>query len=271
FYGLPSSSSHALIGGVCGALLVSVGTAGIRGHGLIVKFLVPAVVAPALAFVVAGIVIVVIYRVVSHRRPGPVVRGLRNGQIACSALLSLAHGANDAQKTMGVISLALVAHGDFSARHFHVPSWVVVASATAIALGTYAGGWRIIRTVGARIIKMDSAQGFAAEAAGAAVILASSRFGYPLSSTQVISGAVMGAGAAKRLSAVRWGVAGDIVAAWILTLPAAAALGALVYGLASLFGSGALGPALISLAAVVALTAGFAGRRGGGAAAPAGA
>ncbi|HEY8764891.1 MAG TPA: inorganic phosphate transporter [Solirubrobacteraceae bacterium] len=150
---------------------------------------------------------------------------------------------------MGVISLALVAHGDFSARHFHVPMWVVVASATAIALGTYAGGWRIIRTVGARIIKMDSAQGFAAEAAGSAVILASSHFGYPLSSTQVISGAIMGAGAAKRLSAVRWGVAGDIVAAWILTLPAAAALGALVYGAANVFGSGALGPALISLAA----------------------
>jgi PiT family inorganic phosphate transporter len=271
FYGLPSSSSHALIGGVAGALLVSVGTAGIKGHGLIVKFLIPAVLAPALAFVVAGVVIVVIYRVVARRRPGPVMRTLRHGQIACSCLLSLAHGANDAQKTMGVIALALVAHGDFSAHNFHVPTWVVVVSATAMALGTYAGGWRIIRTVGARIIKMDSAQGFAAEAAGAVVILASSHFGYPLSSTQVISGGVIGAGAAKRLSAVRWGVAGNIVAAWILTLPAAAALGALAYGLAEIFGHGALGPALISLLAVAALTAGLAGRRGERTAAPAGA
>jgi inorganic phosphate transporter, PiT family len=271
FYGLPSSSSHALIGGVTGALLVAVGISGINVHGLMFKFLLPAVVAPALAFVVAGAAIVVIYRLVAHRRPGPVVRALRNGQIACSALLSLAHGANDAQKTMGVISLALVAHGDFSARHFHVPTWVVIVSAAAIALGTYAGGWRIIRTVGARIIKMDSAQGFAAEAAGAAVILVSSHFGYPLSSTQVISGGVMGAGAAKRLSAVRWGVAGDIVAAWILTLPAAAALGGLAYGLANIFGSGALGPALISVLALAMLTAIFATRRGGSTAAPAGA
>lgn len=250
FYGLPSSSSHALIGGVVGALLVAVGGAGINGHGLVFKFLIPAVLAPLIAFAVAGAAIMLIYRVVARRRPGPVVRTLRHGQIACSALLSLAHGTNDAQKTMGVISLALVAHGDIAASRFHVPAWVVVAAASAMALGTYAGGWRIIRTVGSRIINMDSAQGFAAEGAGAAVILASSHFGYPLSSTQVISGAVMGAGAAKRLSAVRWGVAGNIGAAWVLTLPGAGALGCVAYLLASVFGSGALGPVLISLAAL---------------------
>ena len=189
-----------------------------------------------------------IYRLVGRRRPGVVTRGFRLGQIFSSSALSLAHGTNDAQKTMGVIGLALVAHGDVSARHFHVPTWVVVAG-TAIALGTYAGGWRIIRTVGTRIIKMDAAQGFAAQGAGAAVILASSHFGYPLSSTHVISGGVIGAGAAKRLSAVRWGVAGNIVAAWVLTLPAAGVFGAAAYWVQERLGPGALGPLLVTLAA----------------------
>ena len=177
--------------------------------------MLPALIAPISAFVVAGVAIVLIYRLVGRRRPGAVTRGFRLGQLVSGSLLSLAHGTNDAQKTMGVIGLALVAHGDISASHFHVPTWVVIAAALAIALGTYAGGWRIIRTVGTRIINMDSAQGFAAEGAGAAVILASSHFGYPLSSTHVISGGVTGAGAAKRLSAVRWGLAGNIAVAWV--------------------------------------------------------
>ncbi len=142
---------------------------------------------------------------------------------------------------MGVITLALVANGNLSSEGFEVPTWVIVSAASAIALGTYTGGWRIIKTMGTRIIKMDSAQGFSAQGAGAAVILASSHFGYPLSTTQVIAGGVMGAGAGKRLSAVRWGVAGDIVTAWLLTLPAAAAIGALTYGFVELF-PGAVGP-----------------------------
>ena len=154
---------------------------------------------------------------------------------------------------MGVITLALVAHGSVSAQHFHVPAWVVVSAASAIALGTYAGGWRIIRTVGTRIIKMDIAQGFTAQGAGAAVILASSHFGYPLSTTHVISGGMMGAGAAKRFSAVRWGVAGNIAAAWLLTLPAAGLAGAVAYGVANIFGTGALGPILITILAIGAL------------------
>src|SRR5207237_5064992 len=133
------------------------------------------------------------------------------GQLFTGSLFSFAHGTNDAQKTMGVIVLALIAHGDFTEAHFHVPTWVKVSAATAIALGTYAGGWRIIRTMGSRIIKMDAAQGFSAQGSGAAVILAASHVGFPLSTTHVISGGVMGAGAAKRLSAVRWGVAGNIV------------------------------------------------------------
>src|SRR5258708_2089546 len=241
FVGLPSSSSHALIGAVSGAMLAAVGSGGIRGQALVRSVIAPGVVAPVLAFAVAGISIVIIYRIVGRRRPGIVTDGFRIGQVVSTGMLSLAHGTNDAQKTMGVITLALLAHGSLSAQHFHVPTWVIVSSASAIALGTYAGGWRIIRTVGTRIIKMDIAQGFTAQGAGAAVILASSHFGYPLSTTHVISGGIMGAGAAKRLSAVRWGVAGNIAAAWILTIPAAGLAGALTFAVTDIFGSGVLG------------------------------
>jgi inorganic phosphate transporter, PiT family len=168
---------------------------------------------------------------------------------------------------MGVISLALVAHGDVSPNHFHVPTWVVVSAASALALGTYAGGWRIIRTDCSRIIKMDTAQGFTSEGAGASVILVSSHFGYPLSTTQVISGSVIGAGAAKRLSAVRWGVAGNILIAWLLTLPAAAVFGMAAYWLQGVLGSGVLGPLLVSAVALGGVVA-FGVTRGGGAVAP---
>ncbi len=254
-YALPSSSSHALIGGVIGAMLAAAGSSAVKGQAFVAKVIVPAVLSPAIAFAVAGVSITIIYWLVSRRRPGVVNRGFRVGQIISGSMLALAHGTNDAQKTMGVMSLALLANGDLSAHHFHVPTWVVVAAATAIALGTYAGGWRIIRTVGSRIIKMDTAQGFASQGAGAAVILASSHFGYPLSSTHVISGGIMGAGAAKRFSAVRWGVAGNIVAAWTLTLPAAGLFGAGAWWLADALGNGALGPLVIAVLAVGALAA----------------
>src|SRR3954464_4296542 len=138
--------------------------------------------------------------------------------------------------TLGVITLALVAHGDIASDNFHVPNWVVISAATAIALGTYIGGWRIIKTMATRIIKMDAAQGFTASGAGAAVILASSHFGFPLSTTHVINGGILGAGAAKRFSAVRWGIAGNIAIAWVLTLPMSACIGALVYWITRLFG-----------------------------------
>ena len=249
-YGLPSSSSHALIGGVIGAMLAAVGGSGVRFGGLITKVVIPAVIAPVAAFILAGLGIIVIYRVFGRRRPGAVTRGFRLGQIVSNSALALAHGTNDAQKTMGVITLALVAHGSLSPHHVQVPVWVIVLSATAISLGTYAGGWRIIRTVGSRIIKMDSAQAFSAQASGAAVILVSSHLGYPLSSTHVISGGVMGSGAAKRLSAVRWGVAGTIATAWIVTLPCAGLFGAGAYAVASAFGAGALGPLLIIVVTV---------------------
>jgi PiT family inorganic phosphate transporter len=260
YFGLPSSSSHALIGGMVGAAFAANGADAVLGKGLVGKVIVPAVVAPTLAFVVAGIAILTVYRIVGRLRPGPVAGGFRAGQVLSGGLLALAHGTNDAQKTMGVITLALVANGTIAQSDFHVPDWVVVSAASAIALGTYVGGWRIIRTMGSRIHKMDSAQGFSAQGAGAAVILAASHVGFPLSTTHTMSGAVIGAGAAKRVSAVRWGVAGNIVVAWLLTLPAAAGIGGLTYGITRIFGTGALGPVIVSALILLAGTAMFARR-----------
>ena len=261
YFGLPSSSSHALIGGVVGAAFAAQGGDAVLADGLVGKVLVPAVIAPILAFVVAGISILFCYRIVGRLRPGPVNAGFRLGQVVSGGLLALAHGTNDAQKTMGVIVLALVSHGDVDPNDIHVPSWVVVSAASAIALGTYAGGWRIIKTMGSRIIKMDPAQGFAAQGSGASVILAASHVGFPLSTTHTISGGVMGAGAAKRLSAVRWGVAGNIVAAWILTLPAAAGVGAGVYGVTRIFGvNSEAGPIVVAALILVGTSLVF-GRR----------
>lgn len=259
YFGLPSSSSHALIGGVVGSAFAAIGAEAVIADGVIGKVLVPALIAPLLAFLVGGMAIVVCYRMLGRQRPGPVTRGFRMGQVVSGGLLALAHGTNDAQKTMGIITLALIANGDLGSGA-DPPFWVIVSAATAIALGTYMGGWRIIRTMGSRIIKMDAAQGFSAQGAGSAVILASTHFGYPLSTTHVISGAVMGAGAGKRLSAVRWGVAGNIVGAWVLTFPMAAGIGAFTYGVVSLFGDGAVGPVVIAATGVV-LTAMAVARR----------
>jgi PiT family inorganic phosphate transporter len=258
YVGLPSSSSHALLGGVVGAVFFAEGPEAVNVDGVIEKVAVPAVLSPTLAALVAALSVWVIYRVVGHYRPGPVTRGFRAGQVVSGGLLALAHGTNDGQKTMGVITLALIAHGDISADHFYVPDWVVASAATAIAAGTYVGGWRIIRTLGTRIHKMDSAQGFAAQGGGAVVILASSHFGFPLSTTHTISGAVIGSGAAKRLSAVKWGVAGNMLIAWVLTFPAAACTAGLVYAFTQLFGNGAAGPIIFGfllLAGVVVLIA----------------
>jgi PiT family inorganic phosphate transporter len=187
--------------------------------------------------------------------------------VVSGGLLALAHGTNDAQKTMGVITLALIANNSLAADS-DPPTWVIVSAATAIALGTYMGGWRIIRTMGSRIIKMDTAQGFSAQGAGAAVILASTHYGFPLSTTQVISGGVMGAGAGKRVSAVRWGVAGNIVTAWLLTLPAAAAIGALTFGAVDLFGNPA-GPLIVSATGLGLVAMAFVRRARQGAPVPA--
>jgi len=258
YLGLPSSSSHALIGGIVGSAFAAHGAHAVLGEGLLGKVVIPAVIAPVLAFVVAGAAITAAYAIIAKQRPGPVNRGYRLGQLLSSGLLALSHGTNDAQKTMGIITLALVAHGNIAADNFHVPDWVVISSASAIALGTYTGGWRIIRTMGSRIIKMDPAQGFSAQGAGAAVILAASHAGYPLSTTHVISGGVMGAGAAKRVSAVRWGVAGNIIVAWVLTIPAAALIGAFIYAITRIFGaSSAVGPVVVSVLILAGITALF--------------
>ena len=259
WFGLPSSSSHALIGGVVGSAVAATGFDVVDSAGLFGKVLIPALIAPTLAFFCAGAAILLAYRIVGSLRPGPVSRGYKLGQLASGGLLAIAHGTNDAQKTMGVIVLALIANGSLGA-DADPPLWVVISAAAAIAAGTYAGGWRIIRTLGSRIIKMDAAQGFAAQGAGAAVILTASHFGYPLSTTHTISGAVMGAGAGKRLSAVRWGLAGNIVLAWLLTIPAAGAVGALTYGVTHLFGNSAAGPIVVSLVAIAASAVLFARR-----------
>jgi inorganic phosphate transporter, PiT family len=225
--GLPSSSSHALIGGLIGAGLAQAGEHAVEWHGVVHKVVIPALWAPTVAFAAAFGLLLAIYWAFQWLTPGLANRSFRIGQLASGTWVAFAHGANDAQKTMGVIALALYAHGTIHS--FYIPTWVKITAGVAIAAGTYAGGWRIMRTLGQRVFQMDPPAGFAAQAASGAVIYISTHYGYPLSTTHVVSGAVMGSGATKRLSAVRWGVAGNIVVAWILTIPAAAAVAALVW------------------------------------------
>src|SRR2546423_9231406 len=225
--GLPSSSSHALIGGLIGAALVQSGERGVLWHGLAHKVAIPALVAPLIAFAAAFAVLLAIYWSLSWLTPGVANRTFRLGQLASGTWVAFTHGANDAQKTMGVIALALYEAGKID--HFYIPTWVIVAAGVSIGAGTYAGGWRIMRTLGQRVFSMEPESGFAAQASAGATIYLATKYGYPLSTTHVVSGAVMGAGATKRLSAVRWGIAGNIVVAWILTIPAAALVAAALY------------------------------------------
>jgi inorganic phosphate transporter, PiT family len=227
--GLPSSSSHALIGGLVGAALAQSGTGGVEWHGIAHKVVIPALLAPAIAFAAAFTLLLIIYWVFQSMRPGTANRGFRLGQLVTGTWIAFVHGSNDAQKTMGVIALALVLHDHGSVATLTVPTWVKVAAGVAIAFGTYVGGWRIMRTLGQGIFKLEPESGFAAQAATGATIYAATTYGYPLSTTHVISGAITGAGATTRLSAVRWGIAGRIAFAWILTLPASAATAALLF------------------------------------------
>jgi PiT family inorganic phosphate transporter len=224
---LPSSSSHALIGGLAGAALAQSGESGVDWHGIAHKVIIPALWAPTVAFVAAFVVLIGIYWLFQWMTPGLANRSFRLGQLVSGTWVAFNHGANDAQKTMGVIALALYANGSIST--FYIPTWVKIAAGLAIGLGTYVGGWRIMRTMGQRIFKMDPPEGFAAQLTSGAVIYASTKYGYPLSTTHVVSGAVMGAGSTKRLSAVRWGVAGNILIAWVVTLPAAGLVAAALY------------------------------------------
>jgi PiT family inorganic phosphate transporter len=225
--GLPSSSSHALIGGLVGAALVQSGVNGVQWHTLTHKVILPAVWSPLIAFAAAFALLLGILWVFQRLTPGFANRSFRLGQLASGTWVAFTHGANDAQKTMGVIALALYTNGSIST--FYIPDWVKVAAAVSIGAGTYVGGWRIMRTLGQRVFQMDPPAGFAAQLTAGTVIYASTKYGYPLSTTHVVSGAVMGSGATRRLSAVRWGVAGNIAFAWLLTIPAAALVAAVMW------------------------------------------
>jgi PiT family inorganic phosphate transporter len=252
---LPSSSSHALIGGIVGATLIAHGAGAIKGEGLIEKVLIPAVLAPVLCGFVAALGTFVAYRL---RPGGPTAqsrRAYRFGQLASASLVSLAHGTNDAQKTMGVITLALVAHGTLENADT-IPFWVKLVAALAIACGTAIGGWRIIRTLGRRLTEIESPQGFVAESSSTSVILASSYFGYPLSTTHVVSGGILGVGIGKRLADVRWSLFGTMVLAWLFTIPAAGLVAAAIWQASDAIGSGSTGSvimAIVSAAAALSL------------------
>jgi inorganic phosphate transporter, PiT family len=225
--GLPSSSTHALVGGLCGAALVKAGAKGVLWHGLWEKVIIPGAASPVIGFVGAFVLVTLIYRLFFRASPGTANRGFRYGQLVSGTWVAFTHGANDAQKTMGVIALALSIHGSISS--FYIPTWVKVVAALTIGAGTYVGGWRIIRTLGQRIYKMAPEHGFAAQISAGSTLYLGTHFGFPISTTHVVSGSVMGAGATRRLSAVRWGVAGNIVVAWLLTLPAAGLVAAGLY------------------------------------------
>lgn len=259
YYGIPSSSSHALIGGVCGAVLTASGGNSLIWYqaakeggwpgGLLYKVILPIFISPIGAFIVGFVVMTIIYLLFSKAHPGTVGPMFRSLQIMSSALMAAMHGSNDAQKSMGIITMALTAYrvqeyrAKFGSRPLseelakpEVETWVMLACAIAMALGTSAGGWRIIKTMGHKIIKLEPVQGFAAETAASIIILMADLFHAPISTTQTISGSIFGVGAAKRFSAVRWQVAEQMVVAWILTLPAAGIVAAICYYLLSLAG-----------------------------------
>ena len=222
YLGLPSSSTHALVGGLIGAGVAAAGgTAGVqwKAVGTVVTWLV---LSPPIGFLVAAAIMIAIYALVHNRRPHPINKAFRYVQVLTGAFVSYSHGANDAQKSMAAMGMALLATGHL--QKFAVPVWVVLLAATAIGFGTYAGGWRIIRTLGWRIYKLDPATGVGAQLAGAATIQLATFLGLPASTTHVVTGSVIGAGAPRRLTAEGWGVGASIVAAWIVTIPAAAAI-----------------------------------------------
>ena len=226
YLGLPSSSSHALIGGTMGSAVAATGFDVVQWHGIAHKVLIPSLAAPFFGMIGAALFMTIILWIIRRRSPGLMNRIFRRLQLFSSGFLAFTHGTNDAQKTMGVIALALIVSGHLAAEPFTVPLWVKISSATAMAAGTYAGGWRIIRTLGQRIAKLEPPQGFAAQTSTAVILWLTARAGYPVSTTYVISGSVLGAGASTRVSAVRWGVAGNILVAWIITIPCAGLVGA---------------------------------------------
>jgi len=252
-FGIPSSSSHALIGGVIGSTIAAAGGSAVLWHGLVSKVVLPAVLSPVIAALVAAVGTWLLYRITKSLTEGSRKHGFRIGQIGSACMVSLAHGTNDAQKTMGVITLALIANGTL-AKGSNAPVWVIVCCAIAISLGTYLGGWRVIRTLGKGLVEIESPQGMAAESASAAIILLSSSFGYSLSTTHVATGSIIGTGLGKKGAEVRWGVAGRMASAWVFTLPSAGLVGAAAYGIAHGIG-GTAGVIVIIL--ILAALSGF--------------
>jgi PiT family inorganic phosphate transporter len=259
--GLPSSSSHALFGGLIGATIAGLGWAGVNWvgdgtklDGVVGKVILPAIASPVIAGVVAAAGTWLIYKVTVGVAARFTDNGFRWGQIGSASLVSLAHGTNDAQKTMGVITLALIANGDWTDTK-NIPIWVKIACALAIAAGTYLGGWRIIRTLGKGLVEIAPPQGLAAESASAAVILASSQLGFALSTTHVATGSILGTGIGKPGAQVRWRVAGRMVAAWLITLPSAAVVGAIMWYIAHIVGGGVIGAAVVFV--ILVALAGF--------------
>ncbi len=246
--GLPSSSSHALFGGLIGATWVAAGSDAVKFGAVITKVLIPAVLSPIVAGIIALVATYLAYRITRRGKDKTVKDGFRGGQIGSASLVALAHGTGDAQKTMGVITLTLITAHVLSPDS-GPPFWVILSAGLAIALGTYIGGWRIIRTLGKRVSEIETPQGFAAEASSAAVILASSHLGFALSTTQVCTGSIFGAGAGKRLASVQWGVAGQMALAWLFTLPAAAIVGAVATLVA---GTGTVGTIIVAIVLVAA-------------------
>ncbi|MGE2813846.1 anion permease [Mycobacterium heidelbergense] len=234
--GIPSSSSHALIGGIVGATIAAVGGHGVIWKGVVSKAIIPAVVSAILAIAVGALATWLVYRITRGIPSNRTEAGFRYGQWGSASLVSLAHGTNDAQKTMGIIFLALMSYGAVSKTDLAPPLWVIVCCALSMALGTYLGGWRIIRTLGKGLVEIKSPQGMAAESSSAAVILLSAHFGYALSTTQVCTGSVLGSGLGKPGGEVRWGVAGRMVVAWLVTLPLAGLVGAVTYWIVHLIG-----------------------------------
>ncbi|GAA2744153.1 inorganic phosphate transporter [Kitasatospora cinereorecta] len=260
YLGIPSSSSHALIGGVVGATIAAAGASAVKWQGLVGKVIVPAALSPFIAGAVSALGTHLVYRLTRRVAEGPQRHGFRLGQVGSACMVSLAHGTNDAQKTMGVITLALIANGTLQSGA-SAPTWVIGSCAVAIALGTYIGGWRVIRALGKGLVEIDPPQGMASESASAAVILSSTDFGYSLSTTHVATGSILGAGVGRKGAVVRWHIAHRMVAAWLFTLPAAAVVGALAYWVANGIG-GTAGVAVIFAVLVLASIAfWFASRR----------
>lgn len=233
YFGIPTSSSHALIGGLVGAGIATAGMDVVLWHGVLEKILLPMLVSPLIGFAVAFLWMIALLWITRRFTVTRMRLTFAPLQAVSACYMAYSHGSNDAQKTMGIVTLALVAGGFQS--DFHVQSWVIAACAAAMGLGTAAGGWRIIRTMGSRITQLMPIHGFAAESMAGSVLLGTAHFGFPVSTTHVISGAIMGVGATRKLSAVRWGVAGNIVLAWVLTLPACAILGSALAAVFRLF------------------------------------